>query len=100
MLNKQTVINTLRKQRPQLASNYHVSEIGLFGSFAKGQETPDSDIDLLLEFEGSQADLYTLKNELRQHLSELFNRKVEIARKRYLKPYARERILNEVIYVD
>ena len=45
------VIETLRKELPYFTSEYGVKRIGLFGSYAKGNPTKDSDIDILVEFE-------------------------------------------------
>jgi predicted nucleotidyltransferase len=99
MLSKEQVLETLKQNKHYLFEKYFVKEVGLFGSFSRDQQTADSDIDLLLEIDSTNADLYELKKHIRSYLSQLFNRKVEVARKKYLKPYIREDILNEVIYV-
>jgi predicted nucleotidyltransferase len=41
----------LEALKPRLAETYHVSEIGVFGSVARGEGTTDSDLDLLIEFD-------------------------------------------------
>ena len=51
MLTKEEILSKLRELKPTLYKEYAVKEIGLFGSFADGGFTPDSDIDLLVEFE-------------------------------------------------
>lgn len=51
MLTREQVIQRLRKEQPYLAAEFGVSKIGLFGSYVKGQASPISDIDLLVEFE-------------------------------------------------
>lgn len=50
MLTKEGATEILREQYPYLASEYGVSRIGLFGSYAKGQPDEDSDIDIVAEF--------------------------------------------------
>jgi predicted nucleotidyltransferase len=51
MLTRDDIINKLRDQRSYLAAEYGVSKIGIFGSYAKGHATPNSDVDLVVEFE-------------------------------------------------
>ncbi len=49
-MNKQEILEFLRSNKKELKSKYGVSRIGFFGSYAKGQETGDSDIDFYVEF--------------------------------------------------
>ena len=51
MLTRDDVVKKLRDQRSYLATEYGVSKIGIFGSYAKGHATPNSDVDLVVEFE-------------------------------------------------
>ena len=51
MLTKDKIIHLLQREQAYLASEFGVSKIGLFGSYAKGQSDENSDIDLLVEFE-------------------------------------------------
>lgn len=49
ILNKEYILEFLRKNKEYLKQNFEVTSISLFGSFARGEETEDSDIDLLVE---------------------------------------------------
>jgi len=71
-----------------------VASVGVFGSMARGQSTPQSDIDLLVEFgdRKSLLDLVRLKREL----SATLGRNVDLLTKDAISPYLRERILGEV----
>ncbi len=51
MLTKETVSEILREKYPYLVSKYGVIRIGLFGSYAKGVQNEDSDIDIIAEFD-------------------------------------------------
>jgi predicted nucleotidyltransferase len=51
MLTKEKIVKLLQEQHPYLATEFGVSKIGLFGSYAKGQSGDASDIDLIVEFE-------------------------------------------------
>jgi len=78
MLNKEHILEFLRKNKEYLKQNFEVISISLFGSFARGEETVESDIDLLVEIEKS-----TLHNVagLQIYLEEQFNRNVHVVRK-------------------
>ena len=58
-MDKEDVLTKLRELKPAITARYKVSEIGLFGSFVRGEQGSGSDIDLLAEFEAT-ADLFDL----------------------------------------
>jgi len=79
--------------------HFHIVKIALFGSFARYEQQDDSDIDILIELQDKTPHIYELKNELREFIGNRFQRQVDIAREKYLKPSFRQRILKEAIYV-
>jgi uncharacterized protein len=84
----------LNTQKPFLREKYKVAEIGVFGSFVRNEQRPDSDVDILVDFEG-KIDLFDLL-DLEEYLVELFGRKVDLVTRKTLKPYIGQRILAEV----
>ncbi|GAB4578662.1 MAG: nucleotidyltransferase [Anaerolineales bacterium] len=96
-MNVQSVLAKLKKLKPILLARYKAKEIGLFGSFVRGEQTKDSDIDVLVEFE-SDADLFDLIG-LAQFLEEELQRKVDVIPKRALREELRPIVLPEVIAV-
>jgi len=72
---------------------YDVKRAAFFGSFVRGEQKGDSDIDILVEFEGEKSllDLAGLKIEL----EEILGRKVDVLTYRSLHPLLRDRILQE-----
>lgn len=50
-MDKQTIIQTIKAEKPYLRKQFGVMEIALFGSFARGEQNPESDIDFLVKFE-------------------------------------------------
>jgi uncharacterized protein len=94
------VLGYLRQNRRYLQSRYHVKRIGVFGSLARGEPTERSDIDLIVELEENTPDIHRVKDELRDFVGKPFGRRVDIAREKYLRPYAREQILAEAVYAD
>jgi predicted nucleotidyltransferase len=98
MTNKNYILSALKSQREKLNS-FGIREIGLFGSYARNEQTEKSDIDLLVDFDPDKEtfDNYMAVCEL---LEQLFrNTKVEIVTKNGLSPYIGPKILNEVQYV-
>lgn len=86
---------TLRSQLPQLRTRFHISYLGLFGSYVRGIPKGDSDLDILVEFV-EEPGLFKFM-ELENHLSELLGVKVDLVMKGTLKPLIGRRILSEVV---
>ena len=77
---------------------FHVREIGVFGSFIRGEQTASSDIDVLVEFERGHKDFFNYM-KLRYYLEELLQRKIDLVIKNAVKPRLRKIIFSEVEYV-
>jgi len=79
---------------------YKVSKVALFGSFARGDAGPDSDIDLLITFSDRVGFLTLVK--LERELSEVLHRIVDLLTEQSISPYLRNQILSEqkVIYEE
>ena len=87
----------LQDQKSYLAERYDVAEIGIFGSYVRGEQREDSDLDILIELERpARISLIDLV-ELELHLSELLGVKVDLAIKKNLRPRIGKRILQETI---
>lgn len=71
-----------------------VRELALFGSHARGDARPDSDVDFLVEFGEKSFDGYM---ELKELLEDLLGRKVDLVLKSAIKTRLRERILSEAV---
>jgi len=97
--NRQEIIAYIDSYREQLRAKYHVRKIALIGSFARDEQTANSDVDLLVDLEDGTADIYRLKRTLKDELERQFGRSVELASERYLKSCYRTQILQEAIYV-
>ena len=87
----------LREQKPYLYEKYGVIEIGVFGSYVRGEQRPDSDIDILVELtDSSHMDLFDLVN-LKNYLSDLTGLEVDMSIKQNLRKRIGQQILREVI---
>jgi len=99
MNTKEEILSFLSENKNELLSKYYLSKIGLFGSFSRGEATKNSDVDIIFDFKENAGDIYSIKTSLKQYLSNTFNRSVDLAREKYLKPYAKKQILQDAIYV-
>lgn len=99
METREDILEFLKANRKFLRNRFHINKIGLFGSFARSEQTAQSDIDLIIELDAPDADVYLLKNSIREFIASRFNRGVDLAREKYLRPYARDAILKETIFV-
>jgi uncharacterized protein len=89
----------LTQMKPAIQQDYHVTQLGIFGSYVRGEQTEDSDVDVLVEFDSTfRFGLFTFC-ELEDQLSEAVGKKVDLVMKDALKPHIGERILQEVIYL-
>ena len=86
----------LEALKPELAAAYKVREIGIFGSYARGEQRERSDLDVLVEF-SEPISLFRFI-ELEVYLSEMLGVKVDLVMRDALKPRLRERIIGEVVY--
>ena len=99
MLTQQNILNFLSENKLFLREQFHVVKIGIFGSFARNEQNPDSDIDILIEMENNVSNVYDLKWNFREFLKNQFQRDVDICNSKHIKPYAKDYILKDAIYV-
>jgi hypothetical protein len=99
MTTLQDIQTILRQHLPQVQQKYRIRQLGIFGSFVRGEQTETSDIDLLVEFDPDARFGLLTFCQIESDLSELLQRKVDLVMKDGLKPRIGERILQEVIYL-
>lgn len=80
-----------------LKNKYHVKQIGIFGSVARGDARKSSDVDVLVEFERPVGFFAFL--ELEEYLTIMLGKKVDLVTKQSLKPLLKQTILKQVQYV-
>jgi predicted nucleotidyltransferase len=87
----------LKEQEKLIRHKFGVKRIGIFGSFARGEEREDSDLDVLFVFEDGQK---TFDNymDLKFYLEDLFGRKVDLVTEKALKPQLKDIIMKDVVY--
>lgn len=95
---KEQVVRTIRRAQSQILA-LGVQRLGLFGSFVRGEQRADSDVDLLVEFEAGQR-TFDHFIQLSFLLEDLLGRRVELVTPDALSPYIGPHILREVEYVS
>ena len=98
-MNIDKIKDLLVKRLDELKEKYKIKEIGIFGSYIKGNQKLESDLDILVEFKKnsklSLIDLIGIEIEL----SDLLGVKVDLVEKKSLKPYIGRKILQKVVYL-
>jgi predicted nucleotidyltransferase len=100
MKTRDQILAFLSQNKKLFRDKFHIIRIGLFGSYARGDQNVNSDIDLLVEFEENTQDLYGLKLQLKDFFRNKLGIEIDICREKYIKPRIKKSILKETIYAD
>ena len=97
MLTRDNILQILRDNKEHLAEKYGVTKLGLFGSFARGEATEESDVDVCFDTANSAPFVAT---HLKEEFEAIFQRQVDVLQPhQYLRPLLLRRLEHEVIYV-
>lgn len=88
---KSAIINKLKREG--------ITKAGIFGSYARGEQTPQSDVDILIEYRRNSRKSLLDMVRLERELSEKLGRKVDLVTYGSISPYLKERILNEEVKI-
>jgi hypothetical protein len=92
-------IATLRQHLPDLAQHYHIKALGVFGSYIHNQQTPQSDLDVLVEFEAETPTGLLTVARVENQLSDMLGIHVDLVLVGGLRRTIGKRILEEVIWL-
>ena len=96
MITKEEILKILARDKPQLQKRFKVSKLALFGSFARGDQRADSDVDILVEVDPSIGlEFVTLADRIEK----LLGTSVDLVSSRAVSSRAMEYIKTELIYV-
>jgi hypothetical protein len=97
MKDLQDIIKILLRNKAALEERFKIKELGIFGSYIKEEQSEESDLDILVDFQ----EVPTLFSfvELQNTLSDLLTIEVDLVMKSALKKHIGERILREVVEV-
>jgi Predicted nucleotidyltransferases len=88
----------LQERKNYLVEKFGVIEIAIFGSYARGEQGKDSDVDLIVDFKEGWKTFDNYMN-LKFYLEELFGKKVDLVIKSAINPRIKPFIIEEAIYV-
>ena len=93
-----SVSNTIKSRREEImkiAKKFGAINVRVFGSMARGEEGPESDLDVIVEMEkgASLLDIIAIK----QDIEDLLGRKVDVVTEASISPYIREKVLGEAV---
>jgi len=97
MYTKEQIINLLEKKKPEWQKKYAISELALFGSYARGDYNEDSDIDILVDF-SSRIDGYDYIR-MAHELEDLFHHKIDMVSRKGIKPQYLPYVEKSLIHV-
>jgi uncharacterized protein len=90
------ILEKLRNYMPELQRKYPISNLGIFGSYARGEATENSDIDIAVDISGPMGlNFIAMANEI----EDLFGIKVDVVPKRSIKPGYLPYVEKDIVYV-
>lgn len=94
---KEEILDFLKTHREEFQTKYQISKIALFGSYARGENRSDSDVDIAIETNLSD---YFALYDFKESLECAFHTKVDVVRLREkMNPFLKKRILTDAVYV-
>ena len=96
MYTLQHIIQILKHHKPELQKKYPLSGIGVFGSYARGEATDKSDIDIAVELSGPMGLNFVA---MADEIEALFGIKTDVVPKRAIKPEYLQYVEKDIIYV-
>lgn len=92
----ETITNTLSGHKTEFYDRFRVRKLAVFGSYARGDQRPDSDVDIVVDF-ASPVGIEFI--DLGIYLERLLNRRVDLVSRNGIKPKYFDRIKDELKYV-
>lgn len=96
MYTLRTILAKLKKFKPELEKKYPLTNIGVFGSYARGEATDKSDIDIAVEIDGYMGLSFVA---MADEIESLFGIKTDVVPIRSIKPEYLQQIEKEIVYV-
>ena len=92
------IVAYLKNNKRVFYDKFGVTRIGIFGSFVRDGHTPSSDIDMVVEIEGSRKNIHSFL-QLKRFLENEMERRIDLGFEHSLKAIVREKIKEHIIYV-
>ena len=96
-MNRFEILNKLQAHKPTLAEHFGVTGLALFGSYARDQATEDSDVDILVSFDGPATSKTFFGVQF--YIEDLLGRPVDLVTEKALRPEIRPYVEREALHV-
>ena len=96
MYSLQNILQILRQHKPELQRKYPISRLGVFGSYARGEATEKSDIDIAVEINGPMGLSFV---DMADEIEKLFGIKTDVVPKRSIKAKYLPYVEKDIVYV-
>lgn len=91
------ISDILQAELPSLQNTYKVEWLGIFGSYVRGEQDGESDIDILVTFYETPSLFEFIR--LKNHLSDILDAEVDLVMRKALKPHIGKQVLSEIVPV-
>lgn len=91
------IIAYLKKNKSLFYERFGITRIGIFGSFARSEQTLSSDIDVVIEIEKDKKNIHNFL-KIKRFLEEELGKKIDLGFEHSLKPIIREKVRKQIIY--
>ena len=98
MLGKNEILNYLQANKNYFESKFKIKKIGIFGSYARNEQTEESDIDILVLFDENADNLFGKRSELRDEIKAHFGKDVDVCHEPAIKPVFKKIVLQDAVY--
>jgi len=98
MLNRLEILRFLNENKELFQKQYGIRKIGLFGSYARGEQTDQSDVDILIDMAVDTENIFDKRLQLKEALMQHFVKNVDICHERAIKPVFKELVFKDAIY--
>jgi len=95
-LTQKDILNFIKQKKQELKEKFGVKRIGLFGSFARNENSLQSDIDFVVELEKKD---FFIRSDLKNYLSKVFQRNVDLGYLDTFKNFIKKQVEKDIIYV-
>jgi uncharacterized protein len=97
-LSTDEIITYLRQNMPLLNERFGVIRLGIFGSFARGEQSVTSDIDMVVEMDKDRKNIHSFL-KLKRFLEEEMSIEIDLGFEHSLRPAIKEKVIKQIIYV-
>ena len=93
---KEEVLRKLGEHLPEIRERFFIETLGIFGSVSRGEDTPESDVDVLYDFRDGKGNMHTF-SDFTQYIEELLGRDADFVSLKWISPRLRSYVEKDMI---